>query len=168
MRPIRQSMRTAAAILVFVALAWAPLETQQGVFAPRLESYLASSVKLTALEWQRLFRGEAVTRLLDADENKEVAILGVVWINAPMRRYLQAVTDIESFETGAGFKVTKKISTPPKLEDFRALRIPVEDMQDLRRCRVGSCEVKVAESALKRFQSEINWNAPNATTAAAA
>ena len=162
-------MRTAATLLACIAIAAAPLETRQGgTFPPRLESYMTGSVKLTALERQRLLRGEAVTKLLDADENKEVAILGAVWINAPMRRYLQAVTDIESFETGAGFKVTKKISTPPKLEDFRALRIPVEDMQDLRRCRVGSCEVKVAESALKRFQSEINWNAPNATAAAAA
>jgi hypothetical protein len=163
-------MRTASTILAFAALAAAPLETGQGAagFPPRLETYLAASVKLTALERQRLFRGDAITRLLEADENKEVAILGAVWINAPMRRYIQAVSDIESFEKGAGFKVTKKIGTPPRLEDFRALRIPDEDMQDLRRCRVGSCEVKVAESALKRFHSEVNWDAPNANASATA
>ena len=127
---------------------------------------MSGSVKLTPLERQRLFRGEAITRLLDADENKEVAILGAVWINAPMRRYLDAVQDIESFEKGAGFKVTRRISSPPKLEDFRDLRIPNEDLQDLRRCKVGNCEVKVAASALNRFHSEVNWNAPNATAAA--
>jgi hypothetical protein len=62
--------------------------------------------------------------------------------------------------------VTKKISAPPKLEDFRSLRLPDEDLQDLRRCRVGNCEVKVAASAINRFQSEVNWNTPNAPAAA--
>ena len=161
--------RSALSLLVLLAIAVTPVQSRQaGTFPPRLERYMASAVKLTALERQRLFAGDVITRLLDADETKEVAILGAVWINAPMRRYIQAVSDIESFEKGAGFKVTRKISSPPKLDDFRALRVPDEDLQDLRRCRVGSCEVKVAESALKRFHSEVNWNAPNAKASAMA
>lgn len=162
--------RSAITLLVFLAIGATPVQSRQAgsTFPARLERYFESSVKLTALERQKLFRGEAITRLLDADENKEVAILGAVWINAPMRRYIEAVTDIESFEKGAGFKVTKKISNPPKVEDFRALRVPDQDLQDLRRCRVGSCEVKVAESALKRLHSEVNWNAPNANASAIA
>ena len=157
-------------VFMLVAIAMPRGETTQTrtSFPGRLERYMTDTVKLTAIERQRLFRGDAITRLLDADESKEVAILGAVWINAPMRRYIQAVTDIESFEKGAGFKVTKKIGSPPKLEDFRALRVPDEDLQDLRRCRVGNCEVKVAASALTRFQSEINWSAPGAPAAAQA
>jgi hypothetical protein len=153
-----------------LAIAMPRADTSQGgtTFPSRLETYMTDTVKLLPAERQRLFRGETVTRFLDADENKEVAILGAVWINAPIRRYIQAVTDIESFEKGPGFKVTKKISSPPVLEDFRALRVPDEDLQDLRRCQVGSCEVKVAASALKRFHSEVNWNQPNANAAAIA
>ena len=157
-------------LLMLLAVAMPRAATSQGpaAFPARLERYLTDTVKLTAVERQRLMRGEVMTRLLPADENKEVAILGAVWIDAPMHRYIQAVSDIESFERGGGFKITRRISAPPRLEDFRALRVPDADLQDLRRCRVGACEVKVAESALKRFQSEINWNAPNATAAAQA
>ena len=159
---------TASALFVFLLLS-PRVETQARVsFPPRLDRYLTDTVKLTAAERQRLAGGEAITRLLPADESKEVAILGAVWINAPMRRYVQAVTDIESFERGGGFKVTKRISAPPQLGDFAALHVPDEDLRDLRRCRVGDCEVKVAASALNRFQSEINWNAPNAAAAAQA
>ena len=162
-------IRAGLMVLVFLPLAMSRVETQgRTSFPPRLERYMTDTVKLTAVERQRLMSGDAMTRLLPADESKEVAILGAVWISAPMHRYIEAVMDIESFEKGAGFKVTKKISSPPKLDDFRALRIPDEDLQDLRRCRVGACEVKVAESALKRFQSEINWSAPNAHAAAMA
>ena len=161
--------RSALTLLVFLAIGSTPVQTRQGsAFPPRLERYMTGSVKLTALERQKLFRGEAITRLLDADENKEVAILGAVWINAPMRRYIDAVTDIESFEKGAGFKVTRKISDPPKLDDFRALRVPEQDLQDLRRCRIGDCEVKTGASALQRFHSDVNWNTPGASASAMA
>lgn len=154
---------------MIVALAVSGAETQNTpTFPARLERYLSGTVKLSALERQRLFNGDAITRLLAADENKEVAILGAVWIKAPMRRYIQAISDIESFERDGGFKNTKRISTPPRLEDFDTLRVPEEDLRDLRRCRVGDCEVKVAASALHRFQSEINWNAPDAPARAQA
>ena len=103
-----------------------------------------------------------MTKLLDADASKEVAVFGAVWINAPVRRYVEAVSDIERFERGGGFTVTKRISMPPRLDDFSALRLPDEDLDDLRSCRVGDCEVKLGEQALTRFRSGIDWNAPNA------
>ena len=161
-------VRAGVTLLMFLAIALPRAETSQGQssFPARLERYMTDTVKLTAAERRRLFRGEVVTRLLDADESKEVAILGAVWINAPMQRYIAAVKNIESFERGGGFKITKRLSTPPHVLDFGALNVSDDDMRDLRRCRVGDCKLKVASSALIRFHSEINWNTPNAPVAA--
>jgi hypothetical protein len=150
------------ALLVGLAAA-SPLVSAQGsAFPARLDSYLTDGVKLSQNEQQRLLNGQPLTKLLDADSSKEVAVFGAVWINAPVRRYVEAVIDIETFERGGGFKVTKRISTPPRLDDFSALRLPDEDLDDLRRCRIGDCEVKLGEQALKRFRTEIDWNAANA------
>ena len=161
------TIRAALAVVILFALAVPRAETQgRASFPARLERYLADTVKLTPAERQQLMGGGAVTRLLPADESKEVAILGAVWIKAPMHRYVQAVSDIESFERGGSFTITKRISVPPRLDDFRELHVPDEDLQDLRRCRVGDCAVKVAASALERFHKEINWSAPNAPAAA--
>jgi hypothetical protein len=107
-----------------------------------------------------------LTKILETDASKEVAVFGAVWISAPISRYAEAVKDIESFERGAGFKVTRRISSPPRLEDFSELRLPDEDIDDLRSCRVGDCDVKLGEKAIKRFRSEIDWNTPNARAAA--
>jgi hypothetical protein len=97
---------------------------QRAVFPLKLESYLdTAAARLSADERQLFVAGQPVTKLLDADESKEVAIFGAVWIAAPMRRYVEAVRDIEQFERGGGFKVTKRISTPPRLADFDLLRI---------------------------------------------
>ena len=62
--------------------------------------------------------------------------------------------------------MTKRIGTPPTLDDFAALRLPDEDLDDLQRCRVGNCPVKLSEQALGRFLSEIDWRAPDARTRA--
>ena len=93
-----------------------------------------------------------MTKLLDADESKEVAVFGAVWIDAPIRRYADAVKDIENFERGGGFKVTKRVSSPPRLDDFAQLQLPADDVADLRTCRVGDCQVKLGEDGLNRFR----------------
>lgn len=46
---------------------------------------MTSAVRLTADERTQLMAGEPVTRLLDADESKEVAVFGAVWIDGRER-----------------------------------------------------------------------------------
>lgn len=84
----------------------------------RLESYLSNVVRPTATERRQLMSGDAITRLLDFDASREVAVFGAVWIDAPISRYVEMLEDIENFERGGGFRVTKRISTPPRLDDF--------------------------------------------------
>ncbi len=164
--------RAAAVAVTVIAVTLAgpaslePMQTAAPAFPGTLDAYLASVVKLDRDERRRLADGGTVTKLLETDASKEVGVFGAVWIAAPMRRYVEAVTDIERFERGAGFRVTKRISDPPRLEDFAELRLPQEDLDDLRTCRVGSCEVKLGEPALRRFRTEIDWKAPNADAAA--
>ena len=154
------------AIFVIVVAPTTAAQRASPTFPARLDSYVRDIVKLTAAEQKQLGGGEPVTRLLDADQSKEVAVFGAIWINAPMRRYVEAVKDIENFERGGGFMVTRRISSPPRLEDFAQLRLSPEDLADLRRCRVGDCEVKLGEQSLNRFRTQIDWKTPNADAAA--
>jgi hypothetical protein len=131
-----------------------------GELPGRLFEYVTQHVKLSASDYKQLLQGEPVTALLPADASKEVAVFGAVWINAPISAYLAAVKDIERFEKGPSFLVTKKISSPPRLEDFAQLTLPPEDIEDLKTCEVGDCELKLGEDALRRFQKEIDWKKP--------
>jgi hypothetical protein len=152
---------TAAACLVFAGLPRAAGQEPGAALPDRLETYFSSTVKLTADERKRLFDGAPITKLLETDESKEVAVLGAIWINAPIGRYIAAVKDIERFESGGAFRMTKRISDPPAFEDFSGMRLSPEDLRDLRSCRVGDCEVKLSEQGLQRFRSEVDWNAPD-------
>jgi len=127
-----------------------------------LDTYFTTGAKLTSEQRTRLLAGQPVTRMLDTDPSHEVAVLGAVWVAAPVVRYLAAVRDIEQFEKGESFVVTKKVSSPPRLEDFAALSIPSDDVADLKSCKVGSCELKLGEGALVRLKQEVDWSKPNA------
>jgi hypothetical protein len=107
-----------------------------------------------------------LTRLLDADATKELAVFGAIWINAPIAKYLEAVKDIENFERGRRFKITRRINTPPRLEDFTDLRLTAEDVEDLRSCRVDDCNLKLSQPALHTVRTEVDWR--SATPQAAA
>jgi hypothetical protein len=138
----------------------------QTALPARLDTYLTKVVKPTADERQALLQGAPVTRLLDADENKEVAVFGAIWIDAPIKRYLDAVADIERFESGGSFKVTRRISAPPRLEDFAQLHLSEGDVKDLQTCQVDKCEVKLGEEALRRFHTEVDWKAGDTNASA--
>ena len=161
--PLEQ-VRGVSSCFVVLVLASIALPSSQtpATLPPRLESYLTKVVRLPASDRRRLMQGEPIARLLDSDGSKEVAVFGAIWIDAPPARYVEAVTDIERFEQGRNFRITRRIASPPRIEDFASLRLPEEDLRDLRTCRVGNCEVKLGEQALRRFRTEVDWSAPDA------
>lgn len=128
----------------------------------RWDQYLTRVVRPGSDDRQRLARGGPVTKLLEADASKEVAVFGAIWVNAPVARYVAAVKDIESFERGGGFLITKRISQPPVMADFAKMQLTDEDFSDLASCRVGDCDVKLGEAALERFRTGIDWRARDA------
>src|SRR5262249_8270231 len=64
---------------------------------------------------------------------------------------------------GANFLVTKRISDPPKLEDFAQFTLSPAEIADLKQCRVDACELKMSASGLARIQKEVDWSKPSAT-----
>ena len=144
------------------ALLQARAEETPQTFPAALERYFSGIALISPLERSSLLSGSLVTKLLNVDPGNEVAVFGAVWINAPAARYVERVKDIEHFERGGGFRVTRRISNPPRLEDFDALALPDADVEDLKSCRVGNCELKLSAEALERLRQTIDWSKPTA------
>ena len=89
-------------------------------------------------------------------------MFGIVWIDAPIDFFVEKYKEIETFEAGSGVLQIKKLSEPPRLEDFESLTIPDEDFEALPKCKVGDCDVKASEANLERLQREVDWDAPDA------
>ena len=110
-----------ACLIVCVVFGRAGLDGEQaGPPLPGLlDSYVTNHVKLTATQRSQLLSGQPITRLMETDASKEVAVFGAIWIDAPTARYIAAVKDIEQFEKGDNFRITKRISDPPRSRTSR-------------------------------------------------
>jgi hypothetical protein len=137
-------------------------------FPAQLNAYITKYVQLQPAERSKLLAGAPVVKLLPSDPAREVSVFGAVWIKGSARDYVKLVQDIEQFERGGPFRVTKRISNPPQASDFAALKLPEEDLKSLRSCKVGDCEIKLAESALLRVRQSVDWSKPDAPAQAEA
>jgi hypothetical protein len=133
-----------------------------------LASFLTEEARATPAEREALVAGNSLIRLLDADPSKEIAVLGAVWVNAPAKLYVEQVNDIEQFERGGAFRVTKRISDPPRPNDFAALTISDQDFEDLKDCRVGDCVLKLDADGVQKLHAEVDWAKPTAKADATA
>ncbi len=147
-------MRRLSAVVFLLGLA-----ASSGAQEPH--RFLSTHGTLTAAELAQVDGGGVVVKVIPTKVKNELAILGAARIRATSEFFLRMYRDIERFETGWG--VTKKLSNPPKLEDFEALEIPEEDRKALRDCKVSDCELKLGEPALEHLRSQVDWNDPGAS-----
>ena len=161
-----------AAAAAALSLFPSPLASRAGgaqrALPAALASFISEEAHATPSEQEGLQAGLPLVKLLDADPSKEIAVLGVVWVDAPRRLYVDQVKDIEQFERGGGFRLTKRISTPPKAEDFAALTISDQDFEDLKDCKVGDCVLKLDADGLRTVRTEVDFGKPSARADATA
>jgi hypothetical protein len=90
-------------LLLLVGLGMGTSSSAQRPAVPAtLETTSTAPAHSLAEERQQPLAGQPITKLLDANASKELAVLGATWIEAPMRRYVEAIKDIEAFESGGG------------------------------------------------------------------
>ena len=155
-------MRAAAGLAAIVLVAAAPGST----IAPDVRGVLSRDFKFTPSDVADLERGRIVKRGLDAGAAGEVAVVGAVRVNARAEAFVERVRNIEEFKRGPEIIQIGRFSNPPTLNDLDRLTIGKDDF-DLRKCRVGSCDIRLSAQIIGRFQREIDWNAPDADRRAA-
>jgi hypothetical protein len=133
-----------------------------------LTSFLTEEAHATPSEREALLAGGPLVKLLDADPSQEIAVLGAVWVNAPSRLYVEQVNNIEQFERGGAFRITKRISDPPSPDDFAALTISDQDFEDLKDCQIGDCALKLDADGVQTLRAQVDWRTPTAKADATA
>ncbi len=105
--------------------------------------------------------GTPVAVVLPSSVGREIAVAGAVFVHAPGARLVSVLQNVEQLESGGGFIRTRKLSTPPRLGDFAGLQLPAADVEALRDCRPGRCDVKLGQSGFDLL-AKLDWSAPDA------
>jgi hypothetical protein len=82
----------------------------------------------------------------------EIAVFLAGAIDAEPDAFIAAVRDPERLWTSQQVPHVRRFSTPPRLEDLDALHLNADDVEAIRRCRPGDCDVKLIATEMRRLQ----------------
>jgi hypothetical protein len=128
--------------------------------APEPHTFLQKYAGFSDTELREMDQGKVVVKTLRSPVGHEITIVGVALFKASTEFFLRMYRDIERFESGLG--PLKKISDPPHPGDFEAMTLPDRDVEALSKCRIGDCDLKLGETSIARFQTEVDWDDPQA------
>lgn len=136
---------------------------------PPLPSFLRKVIQLKDHQIAAMERGEVVTTQLATAEKAEIAAFGIVRVRGTSDALLEKVLgDLEAFRRVRQVPEIGLFGDPPRVEDLAGLSLEDADLDALKRCKPGRCDVKANETALTRLQDEVAWSAPDGKAKATA
>jgi hypothetical protein len=111
-------------------------------------------VKLSASERSHLDQDDVIVRMLPADDG-HVAVFAATRLNAPPESLLQWTRAIESFRQGLQVVAVGRFSQPVADSDLDRLVLDEDELNALRKCKVGKCDLKLAAAEIAEVQNAV-------------
>ena len=128
---------------------------------PATERVLSERFGFSAEDLAQVRAGQTVTKTAPI-EGPEMAVFGAVRIPDDKERLVRWIRDIEGFRKAADLGLSRKLSSPPAINDFGDLSLDAAELAALQKCKPGSCDLQIGDPAIGRFQSEVDWRAADA------
>ncbi len=144
----------AAAAAVVLTAQTPPVGSERAGVCPDPFDFLGPSIEISARDRGRLASREPLIRVLKG-EGREVAVLGAVMVDFDGDRLAAWMHRIEELKKSDKVPAVGRFSSPPTVADVADLTLEDKDLQDLRTCRVGSCDLKLTADEITRLQPEL-------------
>jgi len=116
-----------------------------------LWSALQSRIRLADSELSDVDRGEIVSKVLSSTNSREVAAFGMVQVAATGDILVTRFRDITNFKKTDEVLQIGKFANPPVVEDLKALTLDAADVDAIRACSVGRCDLKLSRAMIERL-----------------
>ena len=142
------------AIAVIVLCALAPAHSRNDL--PPLTRFLREVIHLDATQVSAAERGEPVVQVLETQDVRDVAVFGIVAINASRDSYVRHLRDFQqSLRTPTRTRLGV-FSTPATLADVQPISFEKQDVDDLRKCQPGKCDFKLPAAEMQLMRERVN------------
>jgi hypothetical protein len=127
-----------------------------------LTQFLRKHIGLDSTQLAALEQGQAVVKVLDTEDKRDVAVFGIITADQAREAYIARVRDFQHSlhtPTRTQFGI---FSNPAVPSDLAALTIDPHDVADLKDCRPGECQLKLPAVDMQRIRAEVNWKGDDA------
>jgi hypothetical protein len=131
------------------------------------QKLLYEKATFEASDFAALEQGQTVVKLTPASDKREIALCGLVGLHTNADRFLKSYLDGIARKSNEAILETGRFGKAPDVADLQHLTVEPADIEDLKQCAVGNCDVKLSAKMIERARREVNWNAPDYQTQAA-
>ena len=128
---------------------------------PQPRTFFKNNVKLEDSDIQKIEQGQVVTKVLESgDKSLGMLVFGAVYVDAPVPKFATVVKDIHGLLQNKVYLQVQPFSligVPPKAADFERLALDKKDIDELKGCKAGDCDIQVMNVA--ELQKQVNWQA---------
>lgn len=132
--------------------------------AQKLQEILRQKANFKTEDFSILEKGEPVIKFLPTKDKREVDVCGVVKLQNVREISLKSFQDSLTQRNNKSLVNSGKFSNPPILEDVISAEFEKNDIEAMKKCEVGKCDLKMSAAMIKRLQTEIDWNSPDSST----
>lgn len=124
-----------------------------------VHAYLASN-RFSADEVSELEAGRVVAHV-DASRSTgtEIAVVAAVKIRVPRAQVVSYYGQMIAYVDGEVTTAFGRFSAPPTIADVKDLAFDRDEVESLKSCRPGKCEIRLGGATLDALRSSIDWNA---------
>ena len=105
--------------------------------------------------------GKALAKVVQSSTPEEVFVFGAVYVEGNPESYLKLASDIDALRKLPGYVAIRSFSDLPQSSDLDGFALERQDIEELKTCEVGHCEVQLPTEAMEEFKQSIDWSAPN-------
>jgi hypothetical protein len=143
-------------LLCLAALSQVPEET------PEPLHFFREYVGLNDQQIATIRSGKALARVLESRTPDEVFVFGAVYVESTPEKYVKLASNIDSLRKLPNYLAIQEFSDPPQLSDLDGFTLDEQDIQELKKCKPGHCEVQLPSESMEAFQQSVDWSSPDA------
>jgi len=124
-----------------------------------LQKALSDKTAFGAADFAALQLDQPVVRSIPTSDKAEIAVTGLVNIRAAADEFLRTYRQSMTQKSNAAILEIGAFAAEPSFADLETLTLEARDIEDLKECVVGECQIKLSAAMIERFRREINWDA---------
>lgn len=153
-------IQTLLKVIVFCAFLFSIVSLSSAqTSVQKLREIFREQAAFNSDDFSALEKGETIIKFLPTKDKREVAICGIVRLQNASEISLDEFQKSLTQRNNKSLIDGGKFSNPPILDDIRSVEFEKNDIEAMKKCEVGKCDLKLSEAMIKRIQTEIDWSA---------
>ena len=153
------SFRIPILLLLLVSL---PVSPASADLPPEVRKFLFRDLQLDEKQLKRIDAGQSFVTAMHTERREEIALFGLIRIEATTEFFLSKFRNIVEFEKGPNVLQSGIFNSTPQASDVAGLTWEPDDLQQIGECKRNDCGVRLPHGSLLTLQASVNWSAKNA------